>query len=224
MSLAAWLMVSMLAPAANQAPSPALALLTPPAPVVSCMAESAITDDPTEQRSTAAAPESVEALVAAVAAAAAERIEFREYRHGELFDAPLITDGYLEYRADTDELVKQVMSPEPATLRVTEKAIFVERDGRVRRIALRKRPELAGMFAGLRGLLQGRSDRIEQWFTTRLESAPPGWRLVLLPRGERLARRLDRLVITGEGAQVAGICTQLDAAEWHFMDLAPERP
>ena len=167
----------------------------------------------------AATPISLDELVAAVGARPDERVAFREERHGELFAEPLVSTGWLEYVSATGELLKVVEHPEPATMRVTEKAIFVEREGRTRRIALGNRPELAGMFDGMRGLMEGRADVITTRFDPVIEPRGDGWRLILLPRGERLSRRLDRLVIDGIDDRVIGICTDLDDGEWHYLEF-----
>lgn len=159
-----------------------------------------------------------------VLAAAPDRtLHYREVRDGGLFSGPVEYTGRLQYRPETGELLQWVDSPAAARLAVTGQYAEIETgEGRVRRLALDSRPDLAGMMTGLRALLAGDAAALERVFVADyLEADDGSWVIHLKPRNEALIEHLALLEIRGKNDRVAAV-EQVDAdGRRRVMDIVP---
>lgn len=98
------------------------------------------------------------------------------------------------------ELGKRVDSPWREETRVVGGEVEVRRPGREpRRFALAQVPELDTFLRGFAALLGGEAAALAADFELAASGSPAGWRLRLVPRDRRLARRVAEIEVTGSG-------------------------
>ena len=154
---------------------------------------------PTSPR--AAPPDGVDAaaVVASLQRAAPARTAYTEVRFSGLLERPLILRGELEYLGP-GKLAKRVDTPYREQVRVADGEASVQRGERpVRTFPLGQAPELEGFLRGFAALLGGDADALARDFTLTATGSPSRWQLVLVPRDERLARRIGEIAVFGEG-------------------------
>ena len=135
------------------------------------------------------------------------RTPFLELRGAPLHEAPLRVGG--EYRRPAaGVLVRVVTAPYPETTTLRDGGIEIERNGKVRRFALARAPELAGLQAGFGALLSGDRDELERHFSVDVEGTRRDWAMTLAPRDGALAESLRAIVLRGHGSEVRCIETQ----------------
>lgn len=132
---------------------------------------------------------------------------FVELRESPLLEAPLRVSG--EYRRPAvDVLVRVVQAPHPETTTLREGTIEIERNGRTRRFATSRAPELAGLQAGFGALLAGDRAAVERHFAIAAEGTRGDWVLALKPTEAALAAKLRTIVLHGQGSEVRCIETR----------------
>lgn len=147
---------------------------------------------------------------------------FTEEQGSALLTSPLLSSGVLRYRADDRALVKQVLSPEAASLTVLDNRLVVESGGRSRSYSLRSRPEMLALLGGFRALIEGDQAALEEHFVVILSANPQQhWELSLTPRKARLAKHLSLVQVKGHGGQVDLIETTLTSGDWQRLRLSP---
>ncbi|HEU4814275.1 MAG TPA: LolA-related protein [Xanthomonadaceae bacterium] len=135
------------------------------------------------------------------------RTPFLELRGSPLLEAPLRVSG--EYRRPAvDVLVRVVRAPHPETTTLRDGAIEIERNGKVRRFALSRAPELAGLQAGFGALLAGDRTTLEKHYAIKATGTRNDWVLTLSPTDTALAAKLRGIVLHGQGAELRCIETQ----------------
>ena len=155
------------------------------------------------------APVAVDAgwILARMARPVPSRTPFLELRGSPLLEAPMRVTG--EYRRPAaDVLVREVSAPHPEATTLRDGAIEIKRNGKVRRFALSRAPELAGLQAGFGALLAGDRDTLEQHYALAAKGTRKDWVLTLSPTDAALAAKLRRIVLHGQGAEVRCIETQ----------------
>ncbi|HPF27010.1 MAG TPA: hypothetical protein P5528_13500 [Steroidobacteraceae bacterium] len=133
---------------------------------------------------------------------------FRELRFSTMLKEPLMVRGSLEIDADGN-MIRRVTDPFTETTKISGDRVAIERDGKTRQFSLRRAPELEGLLAAFRALINGAADELGQRFVVRLQSvdaahepsAAAFWRLQLTPRDSRLARRVVSIDVTGTAAE-----------------------
>jgi hypothetical protein len=135
------------------------------------------------------------------------RTPFLELRESPLLKAPLRVSG--EYvRPDDDTLVRRVASPYVERTTIRDGQVAIERDGRVRRFALSRAPELAGLQAGFGALLAGDRAMIERHYAIEATGPRGDWMLRLVPKDAALGAKLRDIVLYGHGAELRCIETR----------------
>lgn len=148
------------------------------------------------------------------------RIAFTEEHVSAVFKEPLISSGWLEYAPASGQLSKVVTSPEEISMVIGDEDVFMTREGRTRRLSLRKRPEMSALLNAFRALAQGDSTALTNHFGVESESLDEDrWRLTLTPNHTRLARVVERISIEGQGNVVHSIRTRKDESDWRLMTL-----
>lgn len=135
------------------------------------------------------------------------RTPFLELRGSPLLEAPLRVSG--EYRRPAaGVLVRVVTAPYPETTTLRDGGIEIERNGKVRRFALSRAPELAGLQSGFGALLSGDRAELERHFSIDVDGTRKDWVLTLSPRDDALAASLRSIVLRGQGAELRCIESQ----------------
>lgn len=144
-----------------------------------------------------AADVDVDALLARLARPAPDTVAFVEVRYSALLAEPLVASGELEHRAD-GALVRRVLDPYRETTLLQGEQVRVSREGgRTRSFALDRAPELRGMLAGFGAILLGDRAVLDRHFALVVRGDPQAWRIEMVPRDERLQRRLSGIVVDG---------------------------
>ena len=132
---------------------------------------------------------------------------FVELRESPLLDAPLRVSG--EYRRPAaDVLVRVVHAPHPETTTLRKGTVEIARNGKTRRFATSRAPELAGLQAGFGALLAGDRAAVERHFAVAAEGTRGDWVLALKPTEAVLAAKLRTIVLHGQGSEVRCIETR----------------
>ena len=127
------------------------------------------------------------------------RTEYTEVRFSHMYDRALIARGELEYLGP-GKLGKRVDTPYQETTTIADGEVTVQRGKRKpRQISLQRVPELDGFLRGFSALLGGAAAAVERDFEFTSEGDRSRWRLRLVPRDERLRKRIAAIEVDGSG-------------------------
>ena len=163
---------------------------------------------PTAARPQPAPP--LEALMRAMRAVPERREDFTEERAIPELDLPLPSSGVLRWRAP-DRLEKHTTSPIDERLTVEGNRLFYERADRgIRRdFGLDDQPEMRALVEAVRATLAGDLPGLLRHYEVGFEGAPGAdWRLALTPRSTRVRAAVQRVLLSGRGAQVLAVDTE----------------
>lgn len=151
-----------------------------------------------------AAPDGVEAdwVLERLARPVPSETPFVELRDSRLLKAPLRVSGVYR-RPDAATLVREVHAPYAETTTIHAGEAVIERAGQSpRRFSLARAPELAGLQATFGALLSGDATRLRRQYEVESEGSREDWELHLQPRNPALAKRVERIVLHGRGAEL----------------------
>lgn len=142
-----------------------------------------------------------------------ERIGFVETRQSVLLAEPLEVHGVM-YRRE-DSLVRETTSPREETHTLSARQVEIRNPaGHRQRFSLGRAPELGVLRQALLAILDRDHESLEQHFTSELAfAADAHWTLILVPRDEAMAERVERLEMLGVGNRIAGLRMTLDDGE-----------
>ena len=139
------------------------------------------------------------AIVASLKRAPPAKTKFAEVRFSGMLDRPLILRGELEYDGP-GKLARRVESPYQEAMTVADGEASVQRgDKPARKFSLSQAPELEGFLRGFAALLGGDADTLARDFTITATGTGKTWRLKLVPRDDRLAKRMTSIEVDGAG-------------------------
>lgn len=143
---------------------------------------------------------SAQALVAGLKRVAPARTAFSEVRFSGMLDRPLILHGELEYDGP-GKLARTVSAPYSEHMTIENGEASVQRGDRpARKFSLSQAPELEGFLRGFAALLGGDAQAIDADFVLTAKGSDHAWHLKLVPRDERLAKRVTALEVDGSGS------------------------
>lgn len=146
----------------------------------------------------------------ALAAVRSRRSSFTEERAIPELDVPLPNSGTLRWQAP-DQLEKHTLSPFEERLTVIGQRLTYERPDRgIRRdFALSEQPEMQALVEAIRATLAGDLATLRQHYEVSFSAAADGsWRMVLAPLSFRLRGAVQRIVVSGRGAELTGVDTE----------------
>ncbi|WP_305805788.1 LolA-related protein [Stenotrophomonas sp. YIM B06876] len=133
---------------------------------------------------------------------------FVELRGSALLKEPLRVEGQYR-RPDTATLVREVRAPYAETTTIADGKVSIARAGKPPRVfALQRVPELGDLQASFGALLSGDLAALEQGYRLQPQGTPQHWQLVLIPRGEALAKRVAAITLRGRGNELRCIETR----------------
>ncbi len=138
------------------------------------------------------------------------RDAFTEERAIPELDLPLPSSGELRWRSP-DRLEKHTTSPINERLVVEGNRLFYERvDRGIRReFGLDDQPEMRALVEAIRATLAGDLQALSRHYDIGLEGAPGSdWRLALVPHSARVRAAVQRIVVSGQKAQVLAVETE----------------
>lgn len=149
-------------------------------------------------------------VMAGLAAVRQRRAGFVEDKTVPELDVPLRSEGTLAWSAP-DRLERRVTSPIEERLLLDGARLTYERPDRgIRRdFALSDQPEMGALVEAIRGTLAGDLAALRRHYDVSFSTPADGsWRMLLVPLSLRLRGAVQRITVTGEGAEVLGIETQ----------------
>jgi len=146
------------------------------------------------------------------------RIGFREERHNPMLKEPIILTGYLEY-LKPGQLRKVIETPFEEAFLITEDSIEIERDGKTRRLSLRKSKAVRAMLGGIEAILAGQTDRLASVFRYELSGTSASWSLQLEPISAKLSAQLTAMLVQGDENSANSIRMELKDGEWSLMEF-----
>ena len=151
------------------------------------------------------------ALVAGLKRAPPAKTTFAEVRFSGMLDRPLILRGELEYDGP-GKLARRVDAPYRESMTIADGEASVSRgDKPARKFSLSQAPELEGFLRGFAALLGGDADTLARDFTITATGTGNAWRLKLVPRDARLAKRMTSIEV--EGAASGARCFTTNEAD-----------
>lgn len=163
-------------------------------------------------------------LLERVARNAGASVGFVEVRYSRLLKSPLVVTGTLE-RGDDGSLVRRVSSPYREATLIRGNDVVVEREGApTRRFSLERAPELHGLLGSIDGMLRGDAGRLTQGFAATLDGSAERWRVRLVPRDERLRRRLEEISVYGADAAARCFAMRQSGGDASVIALAVAGP
>ncbi len=150
-------------------------------------------------------------LMQGFAAQPRSEARFTEEKAIPELDLPLPSEGMLRWQAP-DRLEKHTTSPIDEVLRVEGgRLLYARPDRGIRReFGLDEQPEMRALVEAVRGTLAGDLAALHRYyaigFTPEGPDAP--WRMVLTPLSARVRAAVQRILVSGRGAQVRRIETE----------------
>ena len=138
------------------------------------------------------------------------RDAFTEERAIPELDLPLPSTGTLLWRAP-DRLEKRTTSPIDERLLVEGNRLTYERADRgIRReFGLDDQPEMRALVEAVRATLAGDLPGLSRHYEVAFDGDPAGeWRLALTPRSTRVRAAVQRIDLSGRGAQILAVDTE----------------
>ncbi len=127
------------------------------------------------------------------------RTAFSEVRFSSLLERPLILRGDLVYDGP-GKLSRNVRSPYDERMTIADGQASVQRGEKpARSFSLSQAPELEGFLRGFEALLGGDAAAVARDFTLTANGNAHAWHLKLVPRDDRLAKRITALEVDGAG-------------------------
>lgn len=146
-------------------------------------------------------------VMAGLAAMRERRARFIEEKVIPQLDQALTSEGTLRWSAP-DSLERHTTWPIEERISVAGGRITYERADRgVRRdFALDEQPEMSALVEAIRGTLAGDLARLRRHYQVAFGVQADGsWRMVLTPLSLRVRAAVQRIVVTGEGAEIRGL-------------------
>jgi hypothetical protein len=169
----------------------------------------------------------LDALIGGFAKMPGLAARFREEKHIALLKAPLTNEGTL-YFAPPDLLVRHVERPAPSTLLLRGDELVMGTAADSQTIDLANQPAVRAFVDAFRLVLAGDLAGLRTLYAIEVRSgAEPGaWRLVLMPRDERLAGVVRVIELAGREALLAELTVREPDGDFtvtRFRDVDPQR-
>jgi len=144
-------------------------------------------------------------LMQALAQHKSARAYFVENKYIGFVDRPIESRGELSFVAP-DRLEKRTLAPRQESLVLEGDTLQIEQAGKRRMsVSLPSHPEAAAFVESIRGTLAGDLVALQKYYTLDLSGSMERWKLVLVPRQERMQNIVSRIRIEGVASTVCSI-------------------
>jgi len=126
--------------------------------------------------------------------------------------------GYLEY-LKPGQLRKVIETPFEEAFLITENSIEIERDGKTRRLSLRKSKAVRAILGGIEAILAGQTDKLASVFRYELSGTSASWTLQLEPISRKLSAQLTVMLVQGDENSANSIRMEFKDGEWSQMEI-----
>ena len=151
------------------------------------------------------------------------QVSFHEERTNPIFKEPMVLTGRLEY-IRTGVLRKVIDEPFEEDILIDADHIVVTRDGKTRKLALKRIRSLQAILGAIEAILSGDFEAIDESFSHEVTGSIEAWTLRMTPDSRAVARRISVLTVTGDKTSVATIRIDLPKDEWYVMSILPHSP
>ncbi|TDY02919.1 LolA family protein [Thiohalophilus thiocyanatoxydans] len=130
--------------------------------------------------------------------------EFTDIWRAEYLDEDVVSHGKLYFKSP-DLLIKEVISPEPATYTVSGESVKVEQGETVKHIQLSDHPELGMGIYALRMLLQGNRKGLDRMFLYQFrhsDNSFESWVIELFPKSTYSKEKVRKIEVAGEKGEL----------------------
>jgi len=136
---------------------------------------------------------------------AQQRLAFSEIRTSELLNDPLEVTGELRLR-ENQVLERETLTPFVETQTLSADSVEIRRpNGHRRRFSLDRAPELGALREVLIAIMSGDTGPLADAFDMTAGGQPDAWSLELRPCSDRIAERLEAMVMSGSDGRLDGL-------------------
>jgi hypothetical protein len=128
-------------------------------------------------------------------------VQYKEEKQMELLDAPLYSEGTLEYLAP-DKLVRTVLKPSRVRYTIDSKQVIIEKANKRRIQNLDQLPLVKTFVESFRAILAGDLISLQKYYEIVFSGNRDQWEISLQPRDKKLAAYVNRLMVSGEGDKI----------------------
>jgi outer membrane lipoprotein carrier protein LolA len=157
-------------------------------------------------------------LMAELAQVQTSHARYTEVRRISMLKQPLELSGTLSYsrpgRVEKDQIL-----PFRETLRIDADKITVERDGRIRTVAMRDSPLAAALVETLRAILAGDAVGLGRLYEASVRGPREGWELRLRPREPEVTAIVNEIDVGGSGSRVSRIEIRVQGGDRSVMTI-----
>jgi outer membrane lipoprotein-sorting protein len=143
-------------------------------------------------------PATIEALMAGMARAKGVRAEFTETKELALLSAPIESRGVLHF-IPPDRMARRTLEPAPSSLVVDGKRVLFRDASGAAPVDLSGDPSAKEFVDNFTTIFRGDLEALRAKYEVAFESAPPRWKLALVPRDAVLRRFVASVTLAGEG-------------------------
>lgn len=128
-------------------------------------------------------------------------VQYKEEKQMELLDAPLYSEGTLEYLAP-DKLVRTVLKPSRVRYTIDSKQVIIEKANKRRIQNLDQLPLVKTFVESFRAILAGDLISLQKYYEIVFSGNRDQWEISLQPKDKKLAAYVDRLRVSGAGDKI----------------------
>jgi hypothetical protein len=140
----------------------------------------------------------LEQLMQEMAAVKHRIVQYKEEKQMDLLDAPLYSEGTLEYQAP-DKLVRTVLKPSRVRYTIDSKQVIIEKADKRRTRNLDQLPLVRIFVESFRAVLAGDLSSLKKYYEIGFSGNQHLWEISLQPKDKKLAAYVDRLKVSGAG-------------------------
>jgi len=128
-------------------------------------------------------------------------VQYKEEKQMELLDAPLYSEGTLEYLAP-DKLIRTVLKPSRVRYTIDSKQVIIEKADKSRTRNLDQLPLVKTFVESFRAILAGDLISLQKYYEIDFSGNRDQWEISLQPKDKKLAAYVDRLKVSGAGDKI----------------------
>ncbi len=165
------------------------------------------------------------ALMELLAAVPAAKDTFTETRTSAVLNAPLVLKGTLAY-VRPDRLEKEVLAPYKERTVISGNSVTIENRAlkQTRTFSLASSATVSALVESMRATLAGDRASLERHYTIQLEGRPEAWTITLVPREQKLAAHVKRILIAGARERLKRVEVEEATADRSVMLISPDQP
>lgn len=158
------------------------------------------------------------------------RLNFVETRQSIFLSSEMLIEGQIEYKAP-DYMVKNTLSPTVEKVVVDGDSIVIQKPSKIGRIdappqtkrySVRSHPLLQAAVGGIRSVLAGNYELLSENYLINMDGLRQNWVLELVPRSDKLLEQVEKITLSGSGAQIRQYATLQADGDETVMKLSYE--